>query len=57
MTKINESKILKHIQIVDQRLAEGSAKILSLDEVLKRLKANRKGRIKLKKLPKEIKLW
>jgi hypothetical protein len=47
MIKINEAKILKYIQIVDQRLAEGSAKILSLDEVLKRLKANRKGRVKL----------
>lgn len=48
MTKIDKTKILNQIQIIDKRLVDGSAKILSVEEVLKRLKAKRKGQVKLK---------
>jgi hypothetical protein len=39
--EIDEEKILKYIQIVDDRVANGTAEVLSMDEVLKRLKAKR----------------
>lgn len=41
--KVDEAKILKQIQIVDKRLADGKAKILSMEEVQKRLKARREA--------------
>jgi hypothetical protein len=38
---VNEEEILRYIQIVDDRLASGNASVLSMEEVLSRLKAKR----------------
>jgi hypothetical protein len=39
--EIDDEQILKYIKIVDYRVANGTAEILSMEEVLKRLKAKR----------------
>jgi hypothetical protein len=38
---VNEEEIPRYIQIVDDRLASGNASVLSMEEVLSRLKAKR----------------
>lgn len=39
--EMNQEEILRYIQIVDHRLASGNASVLSLEEVLNRMKAKR----------------